>query len=108
MKANIKSWIAGASVGLLLGGATLFTSGCAAHVGYASGPNGAYYDYDYYPGLNVYYYPSGGVYHWNDHGHWMSGQRLPEHYTLGNAHHERLRYHSQQPWTEHGEHFEGH
>ena len=92
-------------IGLLFGGLALLTGGCAGGVAYATGPGGGYYEYEYYPDLNVYYYPAGGYYHWYEHGHWKSGRHLPESYAVGQARHERLRYHTKQPWTEHGEHF---
>ena len=101
MKANIIRWLGGASIGLALGGVTLFTSGCASHeTASTPGLYGANYDYEYYPDWNVYYYPAGGTYEWYEHGHWRSGGHLPPRYTIGHARHERIRAHSQEPWRE--------
>jgi hypothetical protein len=82
---------------LLLGGVMWLAPGCVtrAEVGY-----GGYYDYDYYPDSDVYFYPEGRVYYWHDEGHWRSGRRLPPHFDLREAHHEHFRSHTRQPWTE--------
>lgn len=83
----------------MLSGLLLF-SGCAGY----DGGGVAYYDYDYYPDYDVYYYPEGRMYYWNEGGEWRSGERLPDRYDMHERHSERLRLHSQQPWTEHHEH----
>ena len=102
MKANIKTWVRGAAAGLLLGGMTLITAGCAGTVSaYTPGPYGGGYAYDYYPDYNLYYYPAGGVYTWYDHGHWRSDRHLPPRYTIGHARHERRHYNTREPWREH-------
>jgi len=100
MRANIKKSLGGAGVGLLLGGLAALSSGCAGGVAYESGPYAGYYDYDYYPDLDVYYNPAGGYYHWYDGGHWRTGHHLPPRYTIGKAYHERMRFHTSHPWTE--------
>ena len=93
----MKKRLQGIGAGLLLGGALLFSAGCAG-VGYAGG---GYYDYDYYPDWDVYFYPQGHLYYWNEAGHWRSGAHLPEHYALRGHHSEHFRGRTQQPWTEH-------
>ncbi len=110
MKMQFRTWLRGASVGLLLGGLTLFAGGCAFHEGvaYESSPYGPYYDYYYYPDWDVYFYPEGGLYYWHDDGRWDSGRRLPPHYELNESHRQYFRFHTRQPWTERGEHHEEH
>jgi hypothetical protein len=96
-----KAW-----VGLLVGIAALLSGGCTGVVYTEPGPGGYYY-YDYYPGLDVYFYPEAHVYYWSDEGHWHSGGRLPRRYDLHREYHERLRLHSREPWKAyHGEHEE--
>jgi hypothetical protein len=86
-----------ACVGLLTGN-ILLCSGCVATV---STPGAeVYYDYDYYPGVGVYYYPRGHVYYWNESGAWRSGRNLPPRYDLHTEHSEHFRGHTQQPWSE--------
>jgi hypothetical protein len=102
MNAKSRTWLGSASIGLLLGGATLFTAGFAAERPVASAP----YQYDaddyvYYPDLNVYYYPSTGTYAWYDHGgHFRSSQHLPPAYTVSHARKERLRLYTHEPYEE--------
>ncbi len=104
MKANIKRWVRGAAAGLVFGGMTLLTAGCAGTATtYTAVPYGASYEYEYYPDWNVYYYPAGGTYTWYEHGHWRSARHLPPRYTIGHARHERMRFHSREPWLERGE-----
>ncbi|HVM51441.1 MAG TPA: hypothetical protein VMU04_25645 [Candidatus Acidoferrum sp.] len=105
MKGNIKNWFAAATTALLLGSAAVLTSGCAGGT-YATGPY-SYYDYDYYPDLNVYYYPAGGYYNWYQGGVWHTGRHLPPRYTLAHSHHERLRFRTNRPWSEGHHPFEG-
>jgi hypothetical protein len=57
-----------------------------------------YYDYEFYPDWNVYYYPAGETYYWAENGHWRSSHQLPPRYTIGQARHERVHSPSQQPW----------
>ena len=91
-------WLRGACAGLMLGSGTLFFTGCVATV---STPGAAvYYDYDYYPGVGVYYYPHGHVYYWNEGGAWRSGRELPPRIVIRDEHYEHFRGHTQQPWTE--------
>jgi hypothetical protein len=85
--------------GLLLGSGLVVSTGCVAP--YYGGGRVAHYDYDYYPDADVYFYPHGKTYFWNEQGNWRSGGRLPEHYDLRNHQSQHLRLHSQQPWTEH-------
>jgi hypothetical protein len=82
---------------LFLGSAMLFFTGC---VTYAPGPDG-YYDYDYYPERDVYFYSAGGIYYWNDGGHWRHGRHLPPQFALHQENREHLQLHTRQPWTEH-------
>jgi hypothetical protein len=102
MKLSIKRWLGGAGIGLLLGGVSLFTAGCGEPAVYGTGYYGGGYDYDYYPGANVYYYPQGGYYNWYDHGHWRGGRHLPPNYTFGNGYHERFHSRTREPWKERG------
>jgi len=102
MKTRMVRWLRGAGGIFLVGGVMLFSTGCTGVV-YTEGPAGVYYDCDYYPAWDVYFYPSGHIYYWNDGGHWRSGRRLPPTYHIGGEHHEQLRLHSRQPWTEHHE-----
>jgi hypothetical protein len=83
--------------GFLLGSAMLFSTGCVA---YAPGPDG-YYDYDYYPDVDVYYYSVGGIYYWNRDGRWFHGRHLPPHFVLHDENRQHLQLHTRQPWTEH-------
>ena len=86
---------------IVAGTCLLLSAGCTVHEhGYVSGGAtvDAYYDYDYYPGVNVYYYQRTRVYYWNDRGHWASGHRLPTHYEL--REHEQFRARTHQPWME--------
>jgi hypothetical protein len=96
MKKNMKNCLGAAFAGLLLVGMAMMMDGCVATVG----PGGVYYDYDYYPGLDVYFYPAGNVYYWNEGGHWRSGGALPGRYDLHGQNHVPYHAHSQQPWSE--------
>lgn len=99
MRKNMAKWLRSVSAGLLFGSGIILFTGCTG-VAYTAGPGG-YYDYDYYPGWNIYYYPQGHVYYWNDGRYWRSGRRLPPRYNLHHSHWEHLHLHSRQPWTEH-------
>jgi hypothetical protein len=86
----------------------LFSAGCAEHEehehyggGAYYGGGATYYDYDYYPDEDIYFYPEAHVYYWNDGGRWRSGRDLPPRYRLNEERREHLRLHSRQPWTEH-------
>ena len=107
MKTNLTTWLRRTSAGLLLGGVTLLAPGCTVHheVAYESGPYAGYYDYDYYPEANVYFYPAGGVYYWHDGHRWTSGRRLPNRYVLHESR-EHFRGQTREPWTEHRGHEE--
>lgn len=63
MKTNLTNWLRLGSAGLLLGVVALLAAGCVVepypHPHYA-----AYYDYDYYPDCDVYFYPGGGIWFW--------------------------------------------
>lgn len=85
-----------ACMGLLLSSMVLST-GCVA---YGPGPDG-YYTYDYYPDVDVYYYPVGGYYYWNNGGAWHHGRSLPATYALHPEARQSLQLHTRQPWTEH-------
>ena len=99
MKTKIITWLSAAGIGLMLGGVTLLAPGCVGPP-VVEGSVGAYYDYDYYPGLDVYYYPAGGYYHWYDHGRWRTGRHLPGRFDIAHAQPQRFRSHTQRPWTE--------
>lgn len=93
----MKRYVQGLCAGLLLGG-ILVTSGCVA---YGGGGGGVYYDYEYYPDCDAYYYPRSHIYYWNEGGTWRSGDRLPDRFNGHAQPAEQLHLHSQQPWTEH-------
>jgi hypothetical protein len=105
MKANIKRWVRGAGAGLVLGGMSLITAGCAgtATTYTAASPYGEDYEYEYYPDWNVYYYPAADTYTWYEQDHWRSSRHLPPRYTIGHARHEPRRFQSPEPWMEHGD-----
>jgi hypothetical protein len=84
---------------LLAGVALSFLTGCVADVYGTAGP--VAYDYDYYPDWDIYFYPQGRIYYWNNGGHWRSGRELPPRYRLHEETREHLQLHSRQPWTEH-------
>ena len=83
----------------LMSGSALLLSGCE-EVAYTGG-GAVYYDYDYYPDCDVYFYPRAHIYYWNEGGAWRSGDRLPAVYNGRVQHAEQLHLQSQQPWTEH-------
>ena len=98
----MKKWVQGIGAGLLLSGALWLSAGCVAvDPGYAGGGGGGGYDYDYYPDSDIYFYPQGHLYYWNEDGRWRSGRDLPHRYDLREHPAEHFRGHSQQPWTEH-------
>jgi len=82
--------------GLIVGSTLLIFTGCETRVS-----GGAYYDYDYYPGHDVYFYPQGRTYYWNEGGRWRSGRDLPPQIDIHAETHETFRGHTRQPWTEH-------
>lgn len=88
-----------------LGSAAILGAGCAG-VAYTEPGTGVYYGYYYYPDQDVYYYPERHVYYWNEGGAWHNGSALPPSYHVYHEHHEYLRLHTEQPWTEHREHEE--
>lgn len=66
------------------------------------GGGAVYYDYDYYPGSDVYFYPRGNLYYWHEEdGRWLSGGRAPERYPLHRDHPQHLHLRSPEPWTVH-------
>jgi len=101
MKTRIKKWLVVAGTSLMAGSGLLFVPGCAVHGGVAyEGTPGPYYDYDYYPDANVYYYAPDRVYYWNEGGRWISGGALPPRYALHHEHVQHYRYRTREPWTE--------
>jgi len=58
-----------------------------------------FFDYDYYPDWDVYFYPTTQVYFWNDGRHWRSGRALPRDYRL-NTNRRSLHLTTRQPWTQ--------
>ncbi len=100
---KITKRIQGIGAAMLLAGGLTLGNGCAGH--YAGGVE--YYDYDYYPDADVYFYPRGHLYYWNEEGHWRSGGELPHHYDLRQHPAERFRGHSREPWNEHHEEHHG-
>lgn len=101
MKTELKGSLQRALVSALAAAGLAFFAGCAAEVYPAPGGDVAYYDYDYYPGVNVYFYPHDHIYYWHDRDHWRSGRALPYRYHLNEEQREHLRLHSRQPWEEH-------
>jgi hypothetical protein len=101
MRTHTKNQIRRAFAGLLTGTGLLLLVGCTGVAYTTPGGSVAFYDYDYYPDGDVYFYPHDHIYYWNDGGHWRSGGRLPDRYHLREEGREHLRLHSRQPWTEH-------
>jgi hypothetical protein len=91
----MKKWWQGIGAGALLAGC-LLAAGCTTY----SGDIG-YHDYDYYPDMNVYYYPPGQIYYWNENGHWRSGRELPASYKLAGHPHQNRRLQGEEPWHAH-------
>ena len=60
-----------------------------------------YYDYDYYPDTEVYYYPSGRVWWWRDRDEWRSGRELPRGFDAHRGNHVAVRLQTDRPWTAH-------
>lgn len=107
MKSKILNRAQNTVIGLLAAGALSLLAGCAADV-YPEPVGGvAYYDYDYYPDADVYFYPEGHYYYWRDHDHWRHGGRLPYDYHLNEEHREHLHLRTREPWTEHHEEHHG-
>jgi hypothetical protein len=101
------NWLRCYGPSLVLAGSVLWFTGCAVRgVAYSNGPALDYYDYDYYPDTDVYFYPRSHVYYWHDGDRWRSGGRLPPRYKLHEERREHLRLHSREPWREHREHEE--
>lgn len=103
----MKKLFRAASINLLAGLIVLTFAGCVGEVypegsaTYAVGGSASgYYDYDYYPGPDVYFYPQRRIYYWNDGARWRSGRRLPPRYHLREEEREHLRFRSREPWTE--------
>jgi hypothetical protein len=95
----MRKWTIGIFAGaLLLAAGTLTFSGCISvdH----EGRDVTYYDYDYYPDWDLYYYPAEHVYYWRDGDTWVSGRELPDRYSLHEHRYEHLRLHSRHPWEE--------
>ena len=130
MKANDSKWLRGAAVSSLVSGITALVCGCSQpgevvhtnpppnYVTYYDdsprtdltpppAPSPAYYDYDYYPDWNVYYYPAGSTYYWYDNGTWVSGSRLPPRYVIRTARHEHVHSQSREPWGAEQKPFDG-
>lgn len=100
MKTELKKRLQKAVAGTMAAAGLALLAGCAADVYPAPGGEVAYYDYDYYPDVNVYFYPHDRVYYWNDHDHWRSGRYLPNRYHLDAGHRQQLHLHSRQPWVD--------
>ena len=80
--------------------------GCAEEGPYDYGsayppPPYGYYEYYYYPDVEVYYYPHRHVYWWSEHGEWRSGRRVPPNIEL--REHVRVNLDSREPWRHHEE-----
>jgi hypothetical protein len=103
MKTNLTTWFRPIAAGWLLAGLVLAT-GCVVRerVAYRSGPAGeVYYDYDYYPDCNVYFYPAAGVYYWNVSGRWVSGRQLPRTIVIRESARQPVHSPSREPWRHH-------
>ena len=102
MNKQLTTGLRRAGLGLLFAGGVLLSAGCAVNGRVASGGGGGavYYDYDYYPGGDFYFYPKERLYYWNEGGHWTSGAQLPSRYHLEHERHEHLRARTREPWNE--------
>jgi hypothetical protein len=96
---NLTPSLRALGVGLVLGGIAWWSAGCAVeeHGPYRAG---VYYDYDYYPDADVYFYPEGRIYYWRHEGHWKSGPVLPDRYVLREERREHLHLRTREPWSE--------
>jgi len=90
----MKKWIQGTCVAVL-GAGLFFSSGCVSY-----NKDIGYHDYDYYPDINVYYLPEGRIYYWNENGHWVSGDKLPDKFDLRERKPQHLRHQGQEPWND--------
>lgn len=102
MNRKLRVLLLGALAGMYLG-----LTGCTttvAHDGYYHYPSHAWYDYYYYPSVDIYLDISGGYYWYRDHDHWTRVKRLPAH--LHPRDHERvfLRLDTERPHTYHQQH----
>jgi hypothetical protein len=105
---------------LLIATASLVMVGCetithtrtTVYVEDDGGPyNGAYYEYDYYPGAEVYYDTGRRIYYYHGPDGWVSSSSLPAHISLHlyRRHHFRSRH--RHPYRGHRHHrrrFRGH
>lgn len=64
----------------------------------------AYYDYYYYPGVNVYFHIYTGYYYYYDDGRWLRVRVLPRHIHLNPAHRRRFHIRSSHPYERNQEH----
>lgn len=63
-----------------------------------------WYDYDYYPSVDVYFNSGTGYYYHHDHGRWNHVRRLPRHIRIHDYDRVRLRLHGDRPYLYHDEH----
>ena len=83
---------------VLLFGGLLLSPGCA---GVSSGYSDVlYYQYDYYPDWNVYYYTADHIYYWSENGNWYAGERLPSRYHGTPPRVQHLVLRTPEPWNE--------
>jgi len=86
---------------LLLAG-LMALGGCVEESPYPPPPGPvAYYDYWYYPDVEVYYLPGRHMYYWRDGGQWRSGPRAPAGVTLDA--HVGVRLDTPEPYSHHEE-----
>jgi hypothetical protein len=99
-KPNLTPSLRALGVAVVLGGLAWWSAGCTVeeHGPYRAG---VYYDYDYYPDANVYFYPEGRIYYWYHDGRWKSGPVLPDRYVIREERREHLHLRSREPWREH-------
>ena len=92
----------GALIGLHMG-----LTGCTttvAHDDYHQHPTHGWYDYYYYPSLDIYLDISGGYYWYRDHDHWTRVKRLPAHLHPHDRERVFLRLDSDRPHSYHQQH----
>ena len=84
MKREIQTLVLGSMAGVAL----LYTSGCVVredrprYSGRVYGERVVVYQYQYYPSVEVYFYPQRQTYFWFEAGGWRSGPRVPARFQL--------------------------
>ena len=65
---------------------------------------GPYYDYYYYPGVNVYFHIHTGFYYYHHGGAWHHSRSLPGHIHLNRSHRRRIHIRERRPYDRNREH----